>query len=179
MHALPSWIPGHCLDREESLYYVFGGGGSETRKEKTVWQLDDTTKYVRLGDFDYPKAMVWGDSKKDPNPDPQKRGYIREQAATKISQTRVNEVKPQVKWWAFRIFIEKQLTGKKRFDTENAVKLVVDAFSLDRIQADQSQYSYLALFEDDILTHVRVIVVTGKPASIDHTTVEIFGSLIP
>ena len=146
------------------------------RKEKTVWQLDDATKYVCLGDFDYPKAMTWGASKKDRYPDPQKREYIRKQAVTKISQTRVNEVKLQVKWWAFRIFIEKR---KKRFDTENAAKLVVDAFSLDRIQKDRSQYPYLALFEDDILAHVRVIVVMGKPSNTDQTKVEIFGSLVP
>lgn len=139
-----------------------------------MWQLDDTTKYVSLGDFDYPKAMASNSSN-----DPKRREYIREHAATKISQPRVNEVKPQVKWWAFRISIEKQLTGKERFDTENAAKLVVDAFSLDRIQADQSRYGYLALFEDDILTHVRVIVVVGRPSSTDQTKVEIFGSLIP
>jgi hypothetical protein len=148
------------------------------RKEKTVWQLDDTTKYVCLGSFGYLRAMAWGSTSKK-EPDSKRREYIREHAATKISQTRVNEVKQQAKWWAFRIFIEKQLTGKQRFDTENAAKLVVDAFSLDRIQADQSQYSYLALFEDDILTHVRVIVVMGKPSSTDQTKVEIFGSLVP
>jgi hypothetical protein len=142
-----------------------------------VWQFDDTTKYVCLGDFQYPRAMAWGSTTIN-DADSKRREYIREHAATKISQTRVNEVKQQVKWWAFRIFIEKKLTGKQRFDTENAAKLVVDAFSRDRIQADQSRYSYLALFEDDILTHVRVIVVMGKPSSMDQTKVEIFGSLV-
>ena len=143
-----------------------------------MWQLDDTTKYVRLGNFDYPRAMTWGSTNKN-DPDSHRREYIREQAAKKISQAKVNEVKPQVKWWAFRIFVEKLLTRNQRFDTENAAKLVVDAFGLDRIQADQSRYGYLALFEDDILTHVRVIVVMGKPSSTNQTTVEIFGSLVP
>src|SRR5260370_8819451 len=150
----------------------------QIRRKKPVWQLDDVTKYICLGDFEYPRAMAWG-STNTSDPDSKRREYIREHASKKIPQTRVNEVKQQVKWWAFRIFIEKKLTGKQRFDTENAAKLVVDAFSQDRIQADQSRYTYLPLFEDDILTHVRVIVVMGKPATTDQTKLEDFVSLVP
>ena len=141
-----------------------------------MWQLDDATKYVRLGEFDYSEALTWGST----NPkdlDPKRRERIREHASKKISQPRVNELKQQVQWWAFRIFIQKELVGDDRFDIDNAAKLVVDSFALDTIQRDQSLYGYLALYEDETLPFVRVVVVMGEPSSADHTNVEIFGSL--
>lgn len=161
------------------MCHIFDGvEGSKLRKEKAMWQLDDTTKYVRLGDFDYPKAMTNSINQDDPDTISERREYIRKQAATKISQTRVNEVKPQVKWWAFRIFIQKKLVGKQRFDLDNAAKLVADTFDEGEVRKDRSLYGYLALYEDDKLPFVRVVVVTGEPSGSNHTNVEIFGSLV-
>ena len=123
----------------------------QMRKRKTVWQLDDTTKYVHLGDFNYPKAMTSSHNKNDPDTLAERREYIREQAVTKISQTRVNEVKPQIKWWAFRISIEKQLRGKRPFDTENATKLVIDAFSVESQLLSASELPHQRSYFDSMI----------------------------
>ena len=66
----------------------------------------------------------------------------------------------------------------KKFDVDNVVKLVVDAFCRDEIVRDQSGYPELCLYEKDTIDVIRVIQVAGeRTEGTDHTYVEIFGRI--
>jgi len=129
-----------------------------------MWNLDDQSRYFLIHRFDFPKALTWGDK------DPEKREYIRSQAKEGFPVAI-----PDLAWWAFRIYVKKNRRARK-FDVDNVVKLIVDAFCRDEIQRDQSQYPELCLYEKDTIDVIRVIEVGGeRTEDIDHTEVEIFG----
>ena len=131
-----------------------------------MWNLDDNSKYVLVHQFEYPKAFTWGDK------DPEKREFIRAEAKEGFPASI-----PDLAWWAFRIYVKKGMKAKK-FDVDNVVKLVVDAFCRDEIVRDQSGYPELCLYEKDTIDVIRVIQVAGeRTEGTDHTYVEIFGRI--
>lgn len=137
-----------------------------------MWQLDDGTKYARLGSFDYLDAFTSAGNTKS------RRETVRGAAAEKISQEKIRDARHAARWWAFRIYLHVKPRGTQPFDIENAAKPVVDAFSRKTLEADQSpSKDHLALFEDDSIEYVRVIEIGGQPDNYNKTIVEIFYSL--
>lgn len=133
--------------------------------ETDMWNLDHETNFVRVHSFDFPEAFTWGQDYRSK----------RERIPAFAFENFPKDI-PQVKWWAFRIYVRKSLSGNKRFDIENIPKLIVDSFSKWQIQEEVSHYTGLGLFEDDTIESVRMIEVRGEPVSGPNTTrVDIFG----
>src|SRR5205807_1320722 len=87
--------------------------------------------------------------------DKEKREKIRKQAA------RLPRNIPEgVEKCAFRISVS--VADRRRFDIENVVKLIIDAFCIRQIQEDESQYRDIGLYADDTIDHVVVLQVEGE-----------------
>jgi hypothetical protein len=74
----------------------------------------------------------------------------------------------------FRITVRK---GRKRkFDIENVLKPIIDAFCRGQIIRDQSAFPGVGLYDDDSLDHVPMLQVAGERSSdgVDSTVIEIF-----
>ena len=132
-----------------------------------MWNLDDEAKYVKVHSFSLPEAFTYADMREG-HTDRDKRERIRAKAAEDFPDNI-----PSVKWWAFRIFVNK--SGSRPFDIENVPKLIVDAFCERQIQKDSSQYTKLGLFEDDTIDLVSVIEIGGMRSQEENTKVEVFG----
>jgi Holliday junction resolvase RusA-like endonuclease len=138
------------------------------RGQNTMWNLDDESKYVKVHSFSLPEAFTYADTRKG-HTDKDKRERIRARAAKDFP----HEL-PIVKWWAFRINIKK--TTNRRFDIENVLKPLIDAFCKRQILEDKSQCAELGLYDDDTIDFVRIIEVGGsRSREKDTTEVEIFG----
>jgi len=130
-----------------------------------LWNLDDNTKFFKLLSVQLPFVWTWG-SKEDKD----KREQIRQEVAKDFPQSI-----PDAQWWAFRIYAEKKIGGQE-FDVDNVPKLIIDALCKDQIKRDNSQFRYLALYEDDTIAHIRLVQVGGEMTNEESsTTVEIFG----
>lgn len=116
-------------------------------------------------------AVTWADMRPG-HTDKDKREMIRSSAATMLSHPI-----PAVESWAFRIFVRK--SGRRPFDIENTLKIIIDSFSRRQIRRDRSQHERVALYEDDTLEHVGLIQVGGERCAMGHslTRVEIFAKI--
>ena len=133
-----------------------------------MWDLTDDRFYVRVGRFEMPWAVTYADTRPG-HTDREKRERIREAAAMAFTGAPI-----EIKQWAFRVLVRK--AGRRAFDIENVPKLIVDAFCMRQISADDSRYPYLALYEDDTIDHVVVLQVAGeRVVEAESTVVEIFG----
>jgi len=132
-----------------------------------MWNLDDQTKYKKVLEVDLPWATTWGQTGKYA----QERERIRQLAAPLLTSKPVG-----VEKWALRITVGK--AGRRRFDVENVLKPIIDAFCEKQIQADKSQYQNLGLYPDDTLDHVVLLEITGsRTVGKETTLVEIFAVL--
>src|SRR5713101_4005150 len=112
--------------------------------EKTMsfdWNLDNPLAYSLVTKFEFDAAFTYGDMRPG-NEDKVKRELIRRFAALSFPATI-----PQVKWWAFRIVVQKD--GNRAFDIENVPKLIIDPFCRKQILDDGSAHLKLALYQDD------------------------------
>ena len=129
------------------------------------WNLDDKEKYFKLFIAQISSAYTWGNDS-----DEERRATIR-QESLKVCPNR-DEIQ-EVKWWAFRIFVEK---GGNDWDVDNIPKLVVDAFSRKLID-DDSEFPGVTLYDDDTVEFVRMVQVAGKQSKHqDRTVIEVFGA---
>lgn len=136
-----------------------------------MWNLDDSTCYIRVLDLQLDGATTYADMREGKK-DKEKREKIRQSAAAHLN-------KPQgVQKWAFRITVSKN--GKRRFDIENVSKTIIDAFCEWQIERDGSPYSSVGLYPDDSLDHVVVLEVGGKRSlGQESTRIEIFAVAEP
>jgi hypothetical protein len=111
-----------------------------------MWNLDDTTRYQKFACLDIPKAVTWADMRPD-HTDKEKREMIRSVAAATLSQPI-----PAVQSWAFRIFVRK--SGRRPFDIENTLKIIIDSFSRRQIRKNCSPHERLALYDDEFFTEI-------------------------
>lgn len=51
---------------------------------------------------------------------------------------------------------------ERPLDIENVPKLIIDAFSNNQIDRDESRYSQMGLYPDDDLKYVRTFQIEGK-----------------
>ncbi len=75
------------------------------------WNLDNSLAYSLVTTFEFDGAFTYGDMSPG-NEDKVKRELIRGFASLSFPSTI-----PQVKWWAFRIVVQKD--GNRAFDIEN------------------------------------------------------------
>lgn len=75
---------------------------------------------------------------------------------------------------AFRIFVSKR--GRRPFDIENVGKLIIDAFCKRQIEKGGSPHSRLALYPDDSVDHVIMLLAGGRRTDSEEeiASVEIF-----
>ena len=117
------------------------------------WNLDNNPAYSLVTTFEYDAAFTYADMRAG-NTDKVKRELIRGFASLSFPA----EI-PHVKWWAFRIIVQKD--GTRAFDIENVPKLVIDSFCKKQIAKDGSSYLNLALYQDDTIDFVRLMQVAG------------------
>lgn len=136
-----------------------------------MWNLDDASTYVRFYVRRLPFVYTWGQDDKS------KRERIRSAVAEDFPT-----VKPVVAWWALRLLVRKH--NAYRFDIENTIKIIGDAFSADQLVRDQSPYTQRALYPDDTIKYLKIIQVAdesifGRDALAGNAlTIEIFGRII-
>ena len=129
------------------------------------WNLDDEDKYFKLFTAKIPYAYTWGDNYRE------KRENIR-RVSDEVFPDRDNIRRPR--WWALRIFAEKQGDG---WDVDNLSKLVVDAFCGKKLRDDNSEFQHMELYEDDTVEFVRMVQVAGEQSKHqDRTVIEVFGA---
>ena len=129
--------------------------------------LDNEALYIRFHHFELDWASTWGATGEYGN----QRERIRKAVAKKFP-TAI----PKVDWWAFRIQVKK--APGRRFDIDNVIKPLIDAFSETEIENDTSVYPNLKLYEDDTIDNVKIIEVSGERVGAgeqESTIVEIFG----
>jgi len=133
-----------------------------------MWNLDDKGQYIQVLRLDLPWAHTYADMRPGFT-DRERREHIREAAVAHAPQPL-----PQVMWWAFRITVEK--TRRAAFDIENVPKPIIDSFCRRQIQRDNSAFPSVALYLDDTVDFVRMVLLFGERCSTaDHTSIEIFG----
>ena len=134
---------------------------------KTANFNNELMKYKRICLFSYPEAFTYADTRPG-HSDKIKRDYIRKQAAGFFPQ----EV--TYKYYAFKIKVWK--SGKRPFDLDNVPKLIIDAFCKKQIESDNSEYIHFGLYEDDTISSVNFIQLSGeRTTDIDKTEIEILG----
>jgi Holliday junction resolvase RusA-like endonuclease len=112
-----------------------------------MWDLDDKTKYKKLCEFEIDKIYTWGSTN-----DMKRREEIRQKACG-------NNLVPRNKSYAFRISIYIYPQRKPCLDIDNVPKLILDAFSKNMIEKDNSKYPDCWLYEDDCYPSVKIIEV--------------------
>ena len=126
-----------------------------------MWNLDDGSVYFRLPEISIPLAFTWGGN------DRRKRELVRD-AAWRVFPRPI----PIAQSWAFRLFVRRPDT----FDVDNVPKIIVDAFSADQLQRDDSQYLPIRLYDDDNVRHVPMVQVAGESSDGEILTrIEVFG----
>jgi len=131
------------------------------------WNLDDEDKYFKLFAAEIPYAYTWGCC--DKGRDRERRENIRRESVGEFPRDI-----PKARWWALRIFAEKQGDG---WDVDNLSKLVVDAFCGKQLRDDNSEFQHMELYKDDTVEFVRMVQVAGEQSQHqDRTVIEVFGA---
>ena len=119
---------------------------------------------VLILEFSYPHIFTHGERHKE------KREKIRK-AAFRTFKTQIC-----YPWYSFEINIQRS-KQKQQLDVENVSKLIIDAFSGDIMERDNSKYRQLELYPDDDLRYVRHYYVEGAlvDSTQDNTAVKIYG----
>jgi len=130
-----------------------------------MWNFDDPKEFVPIHHFNIPSVLTWGDKY------PSKREEIRRNAFKNFP-----EKLPKCKWYAFYIKVERN-SLERHLDIENVPKLIIDAFSSNQIDRDESRYNKMGLYPDDDLRYVRALQIEGKFSDNgkNNTEVRIFG----
>jgi len=131
--------------------------------------LGNGTPYDLFHRFSMNDAFTYADTREG-HRDKDKRMRIRAAALRHFPTSRPDLSSSE---WAFRIRVQKP--GNRAFDIENVAKLFIDAFCSKMIEKDNSRNRNLALYEDDSITFVTGMLVTGsRTDGYPFTVVEIF-----
>ena len=126
-----------------------------------MWNFNDSKEFVLIHRFKIPSVFTWGDR------DPSKREEIRRNALKDFP-----EESPKCKWYAFYIEVERNPL-ERPLDIENVPKLIIDAFSSNQINRDESRYSKMGLYPDDDLRYVRAFQIEGKFSDNERNNTEV------
>jgi len=129
-----------------------------------MWNFDDPKEFVLIHHFHISAIHTWGDKDKD------KREKIRRSALRNFPRGPFD-----YEWYGFRIKVKRGVLGRD-LDIENVPKLIIDTFSGEQIDRDNSIYNQMRIYPDDTLKYVRAIQVEGDfTYDEDNTEVWVFG----
>jgi hypothetical protein len=127
-----------------------------------MWDLDDRRAFHCALDLVVPGAHTWA------NTSPGKTDRDHRERLRRLAAPHVKPAPNSVAWWAARIHVCK--AGRRPFDIENVAKPILDAFSETQVRKDRSAFPHLALYHDDAIDYVRILVLSGERTTSDEST---------
>jgi len=120
--------------------------------------LFDRSEFALFLHFKFRQILTWGAD------DRNSREVIRRSALENFPQNT-----PNYEWYGFYIKVRRNRFARP-LDIENVPKLIVDAFSRNQIEKDQSNYAQVGIYDDDSLEYVRALQVEGEFTEDENST---------